>query len=204
MTAAVRHLAPPAGALKPGAPAAPRLMAPARVMLVAVACDVALGAVQAPVPGAALALLALLALYAAAGRPLAGLRRRHPLALGIAASPLMALAMELSPAVTVSLSLRSATTAASAPAASALGADPSLTAGVVILTGLVGGLAGPSFLRLIGVRDPRAMGLALGVGAHGLGVARAFALSPVCGAFASLGMILNALFTVLAVAILVG
>lgn len=39
-------------------------------------------------------------------------------------------------------------------------------------------------------------GAALGVAAHALGTARAFQLSETAGAFASLGMILNAILTI--------
>jgi putative effector of murein hydrolase len=48
----------------------------------------------------------------------------------------------------------------------------------------------------MGVSDDRARGFALGVASHAIGTARAFQISDVAGAFASLGMILNALLTI--------
>jgi putative effector of murein hydrolase len=42
------------------------------------------------------------------------------------------------------------------------------------------------------VEDDRAKGFALGVASHAIGAARACQISEVAGAFASLGMILNA------------
>ena len=74
---------------------------------------------------------------------------------------------------------------------------PSLTAVAVIMTGIVGAAAGSPLLDLLGVRDPRARGLAFGVAAHGIGTARAFREGQTTGAFSSLGLGLNALFTAL-------
>jgi putative effector of murein hydrolase len=59
----------------------------------------------------------------------------------------------------------------------------------VLFAGIAGSTFGPVILRrLLGVHDPRAMGMALGCGSHGIGVARASELGPQSGAFASLGM----------------
>lgn len=92
---------------------------------------------------------------------------------------------------------KSATAAVAVEIAGSLGGWPGLTAVVVISTGIFGAVLGPSILRLSGVTDERAFGFALGVAAHAIGTARAFQHSEVAGAFASLGMILNALLTIL-------
>jgi putative effector of murein hydrolase len=57
-------------------------------------------------------------------------------------------------------------------------------------------MIGPSLLSAIGVRDHRAVGFAIGIAAHAIGTARAFQISETAGAFATLGMILNAILTV--------
>jgi putative effector of murein hydrolase len=49
----------------------------------------------------------------------------------------------------------------------------------------------------MGIKDWRARGFALGVAAHGIGTARAFQVHPTAGAFAGLGMGLNAVLTAL-------
>ena len=49
------------------------------------------------------------------------------------------------------------------------------------------------------VRDPAAIGFALGVASHGIGTARAFQVGERAGAFSGLGMGLNALVTALLV-----
>ncbi len=76
-----------------------------------------------------------------------------------------------------------------------IGGAPSLTAVLVILTGITGAVLGTWTLDLVRIRDRRARGLALGVAAHGIGTARAFTLDETTGAFSSLGMGLNALAT---------
>jgi putative effector of murein hydrolase len=76
-----------------------------------------------------------------------------------------------------------------------LGGIAGLTAVIVISTGMFGGAFGPLILELGGVRDDRAKGFALGVASHAIGTARAFQISETAGAFASVGMILNALLT---------
>jgi predicted murein hydrolase (TIGR00659 family) len=78
-----------------------------------------------------------------------------------------------------------------------LGGLPSLTAVLVILTGVVGAMLGPPLLRLLGVRDWAARGVAMGTASHGIGTARALESREVAGAFAGLAMGLNALATAL-------
>jgi len=76
-----------------------------------------------------------------------------------------------------------------------LGGLPSLTAALVILTGILGAVLGPPLLNLIGVKDWRARGLALGTASHGIGTARALEANELAGAFSGLAMGLNALAT---------
>ena len=90
---------------------------------------------------------------------------------------------------------KSATTAVAVKVSERLGGVAGLTAVIVISTGMFGGAFGPLILELGGVRDDRAKGFALGVASHAIGTARAFQISETAGAFASVGMILNALLT---------
>ncbi|MBB4286218.1 LrgB family protein [Roseospira goensis] len=76
-----------------------------------------------------------------------------------------------------------------------IGGLPSLTAVLVILTGILGGVLGPPLLSALRVRDPRARGLALGAAAHGIGTARAFHEGAETGAHASLAMGLAGVLT---------
>lgn len=104
-----------------------------------------------------------------------------------------------SPATLVSIAPKSTTTPVAMGIAEKLGGLPSLTAALVILTGILGAMIGPWILRLVGVRDAAARGFALGVASHGIGTARAFQLGEREGAFSGLAMGLNALLTALLV-----
>lgn len=95
------------------------------------------------------------------------------------------------------LAPKSATTAVAVEITDRLGGVPGLTAVIVISTGIIGAAFGPAMLDAAGVSDDRAKGFALGVASHAIGTARAFQISDTAGAFASLGMILNALLTIL-------
>ena len=70
-----------------------------------------------------------------------------------------------------------------------------MTAVLVIITGIIGAIIATPLLNALGIKDWRARGLAVGVAAHGIGTARAFQVHPTAGAFAGLGMGLNAILT---------
>ena len=78
-----------------------------------------------------------------------------------------------------------------------LGGSPTLTAVLVILTGITGAVIATPLLNLLRLTDWRARGFATGTASHGIGTARAFQVNPVAGAFAGLGMALNAILTAL-------
>ena len=94
------------------------------------------------------------------------------------------------------LAPKSATAAVAVVVADRLGGATSVTAAIVISTGIFGAVFGPMILDVVGVEDDRARGFALGVASHAIGAARAIQISEVAGAFASIGMILNALLTI--------
>ncbi len=95
----------------------------------------------------------------------------------------------------LSLAPKSVTTPVAMGVAEQIGGLPSLTAVLVILTGITGAVLATGTLNLLRVKDWRARGFAIGVAAHGIGTARAFQVNDVAGAFASLAMGLNALAT---------
>ncbi|WP_417671764.1 LrgB family protein [Roseibium sp.] len=97
--------------------------------------------------------------------------------------------------ILVSLAPKSVTAPVAMGIAEQLGGLPSLTAVLVILTGIIGAALGPLLLNLLGIKDMAARGLAIGTASHGIGTARAFQVSDVAGAFAGLAMGLNALAT---------
>ena len=136
-----------------------------------------------------------LALIRQSGRSIA-----PALMLGSVTALVVALALpvwsEAEPEIVATLVPKSATAAVAVEIAARLGGIAGLTAVVVISTGITGAVLGPWLLKTVGVEDDRAKGFALGVASHAIGTARAFQISEVAGAFASLGMILNALLTI--------
>jgi putative effector of murein hydrolase len=95
----------------------------------------------------------------------------------------------------IALAPKSTTAPVAIGIAETLGGSPTLTAVLVIATGLFGAVIATPLLNALRIRDWRARGLAVGVAAHGLGTARAFQVHPVAGSFAGLGMGLNAVLT---------
>jgi len=116
-------------------------------------------------------------------------------ATGITAAVLIGRLMGLSEATLRSLAPKSITTPIAMGIAEQLGGLPSLTAVIVIVTGMVGALFGWELLGLVGVRDDSERGFALGLASHGLGTARSLQFSSEAGALAGLAMGLNGALT---------
>jgi predicted murein hydrolase (TIGR00659 family) len=108
-----------------------------------------------------------------------------------------------SPSTQLSLAPKSVTTPIAMGIAERIGGIPSLTAVLVIITGIIGAVAGRSIFDALKVRDPAIRGFAIGVAAHGIGTARAFQVNEQSGAFAALAMGLNGALTALLVPVLV-
>ena len=130
---------------------------------------------------------------------------RWPVLLGLAAGALTAVvsavgsAWLLGASVPTQLSLapKSVTTPIAMAVAERIGGIASLTAVLVIVTGIVGAVIAPALFRLLRVQDHAIQGFALGVTAHGIGTARALQISEEAGAFAALAMGLNGVVTAL-------
>ncbi|GAB1377922.1 LrgB family protein [Pararhodobacter sp.] len=106
-------------------------------------------------------------------------------------------ALGLDLATLASLAPKSTTAPVAIGIAEGLGGSPTLAAVLVILTGITGALIATPLLNALRLRDWRARGLAVGTAAHGIGTARAFQVHPTAGAFAGIGMGLNAILTAL-------
>lgn len=75
------------------------------------------------------------------------------------------------------------------------GGDVSITSVVVFLTGIFGAIVGIRFLKLLGIKDSSAKGLAMGASAHGIGTARAIEEGATEGALSGLAMALMGVIT---------
>ena len=121
----------------------------------------------------------------------------------IASAVLIAQWLGATPATVLSLAPKSVTTPIAMGISERLGGLASLTAVLVILTGILGAIIGPGLFRLLHIKDRAIEGFAMGVASHGIGTARAFQIDAQMGAFAALAMGLNGLLTAALVPILI-
>jgi predicted murein hydrolase (TIGR00659 family) len=116
----------------------------------------------------------------------------------------MAWALGASSATIASLAPKSVTTPIAMAVSERLGGLPSLTAALVILTGIIGAMTVTPVLNVLKITDWRARGFAAGLAAHGIGTARAFQVNEMAGTFAGIAMGLNGLVTALLAPLLLG
>jgi putative effector of murein hydrolase len=108
---------------------------------------------------------------------------------------LMALMFDVDQLMVLSLAAKSVTTPIAVGITEELGGLVTLIVMVVLLTGIVGILAAQTVFNYTKITDERWQGLILGISAHAIGTAKAFEQSPRCGAFSTLGMGLNGIWT---------
>ena len=104
----------------------------------------------------------------------------------------------------LSLAPKSVTTPIAMGIAERIGGIPSLTAVLVIITGILGAVAARTIFDAMKLRDPAIRGFAIGVASHGIGTARAFQVNEQSGAFAALAMGLNGALTAILVPLIAG
>lgn len=97
--------------------------------------------------------------------------------------------------IILSLVPKSVTTPIAIEISEVLGGITPLTVASVIITGILGSILGFKILDFFKVKSPMGKGVAVGTASHGLGVMAAFGISEKYAVFASLGMILNGIFT---------
>lgn len=147
--------------------------------------------------------------------PLFDQRRRlaklwFPLAIGITAGCASAIvsvilvggALGLSQETLISMVPKSVTTPIAMGISEALGGLPDLTACIVVVTGIFGGIVSRPLYRLMRITDEPVRGVALGVAAHGMGTSTAFLIGERAGAFAGLAMGLSGIITAILAPIL--
>ncbi|UOD34638.1 LrgB family protein [Deferribacteraceae bacterium V6Fe1] len=115
--------------------------------------------------------------------------------VGIFSAALTAKLLGASKTVVASIAPKSVTTPIAMGIAEKIGGIPSLTAAIVIATGVLGAVIGPAFLKITGIKNKVAIGLAIGSASHGIGTARAFEEGELEGASSSLAICLNGIAT---------
>ena len=117
--------------------------------------------------------------------------------IGIVSVVVVAQLLGATKEVVVSLAPKAVTTPIAMEISSAVGGIPPLTAAVVICTGIFGGMAGFRMVKMSRIKSPIASGISIGTAAHAIGTSAAMEKGYRYGAFSSLGLTLNGLFTAL-------
>lgn len=99
--------------------------------------------------------------------------------------------------VIMSLAPKAVTTPIAMEVSSSIGGIPSLTAAVVVSTGIFGGMTGFQIIKISRIRSSIAGALSIGTAAHAVGTSVAMEHSERYGAYSSLGLTLNGLLTAL-------
>jgi predicted murein hydrolase (TIGR00659 family) len=97
--------------------------------------------------------------------------------------------------VVLALAPTSVTTPVAIEIAQILGTNISLTAVLVVTTGMVGAVLGPRVLTALGVSNPIARGVAIGTTSHATGTAAILQEGELPGAMSAIAMALAAIFT---------
>lgn len=95
-----------------------------------------------------------------------------------------------------SLLPKSVTTAIAIEISAKMGGITTVTIIVVIITGIIGAMFGPTVLKLSKVDEPVAKGIAIGASAHAIGTSKAMELGQVEGAMSGLAIGVTGLVTV--------
>ena len=101
----------------------------------------------------------------------------------------------LDAALLASLLPKSVTTAIGVALSGELGGIAAITTAAIIITGILGNIAGPGLCRLFRLTDPVAQGVAFGTASHVIGTTRAMELSALAGAVSSLALTLAGIVT---------
>jgi len=99
---------------------------------------------------------------------------------------------------------KSITTAIGIGVSEELGGFVSITAAVIILTGVVGNVIAENVLRIMHITHPIAKGVAIGSSAHAIGTAKAMEMGQIEGAMSSLSLVVSGLLTVIFAPIFAG
>lgn len=99
--------------------------------------------------------------------------------------------------VSVSLLPKSITTAIGLALSEQNGGNPTLTSIVIVITGVLGNLVGPSLCKLLKLTDPVSQGVAFGVASHLGGTSKATEMGPLAGAVSSLSLVVAGIVSAL-------
>lgn len=97
----------------------------------------------------------------------------------------------------VSMLPKSVTTPIGMEISKTMGGIPEITIGAIVLTGIFGAMTAPWLLRITGIIDPIAKGIAIGTASHAVGTTKALELGEMEGAMSSLSIGIAGIVTVI-------
>lgn len=109
-------------------------------------------------------------------------------AVSLAVTPLLLSMTGSSSEIILSMLSKSVTAPVSMAISERIGGSAELSACFSVLTGLVGSLAGPAFLRICGIRGDFPIGTAIGTSSHGIGTSRLMSESELQGGISGFAM----------------
>jgi len=110
----------------------------------------------------------------------------------------LCLVLGLERTVSVSLLPKSITTAIGIALSGELGGIPTLTVASIMVTGLFGNIVARGVCRLFRIKEPAAVGLAIGAASHAIGTVRAREIGEEEGAISGLAIVICGILTVIA------
>lgn len=99
--------------------------------------------------------------------------------------------------LTVSLLPKSITSAIGMPLSEQSGGNSSLTSVVILITGVLGNLIGPTLCKILKLTDPISQGVAFGTASHLGGTSKATEIDPLTGAVSSLSLVVAGIVSAL-------
>ena len=117
---------------------------------------------------------------------------------GVVSTVLLGVLFDASFESIMSMAPKSVTTPIAMGISEKMGGIAEFTAGIVVLTGIVGSLLASPLFKLFRIKKDYVKGFSLGVSAHGMGTSRAFQISDKAGAFSGLAMGLAGIITAFA------
>lgn len=110
---------------------------------------------------------------------------------------ILSLAFGLNHEQYVTLLPKSITTAIGMGVSQELGGITSITAAVIIITGILGNMLASFVCRIFGIKSPIAKGVAIGTASHAIGTSRAMEIGEIEGAMSSLAIAVAGIITVI-------
>jgi putative effector of murein hydrolase len=77
-----------------------------------------------------------------------------------------------------------------------IGGIPAVSVAAVVITGILGAVCAPMFIKIFHVKNPIAAGVAIGASSHAVGTSKAIMIGEVEGAMSGIALGLAGLFTV--------